>query len=111
MKNQIRPQFPTPRSIGYGAGYLIAEPRRPQNSPSPWSWVSQKVSAGDIEEHIPRVFRHPWNIAAAPCRDSDVAVLLAVDIDHGLREKRGHECFGANVVTNCELTEFAKRPS
>ncbi len=49
---------------------------------------SQKVSAGGIEERIFRqYFRHAWNIAAAPCRDSDVTVLLAVDIDHGSRER------------------------
>jgi AraC-like DNA-binding protein len=41
-----------------------------------------KVSARGIEERLFReYFRHAWNIAAAPCGDSDVAVLLAVDND------------------------------
>jgi AraC-like DNA-binding protein len=40
------------------------------------------VSARGIEERIFReYFRHAWNIAAAPCGSSDVAVLLAVDND------------------------------
>jgi len=44
--------------------------------------AATKVSARAIEERIFReYFRHAWNIAAAPCRGSDVAVLLAVDND------------------------------
>src|SRR5258708_37085326 len=44
--------------------------------------AATKVSARGIEERIFReYFRHTWNIAAAPCGDSDVAVLLAVDND------------------------------
>jgi AraC-like DNA-binding protein len=44
--------------------------------------AATKVSARGIEERIFREhFRHAWNIAAAPCRGSDVAILLAVDND------------------------------
>jgi transcriptional regulator of acetoin/glycerol metabolism len=44
--------------------------------------AATKVSARGTEERIFReYFRHAWNIAAAPCRGSDVAVLLAVDND------------------------------
>jgi len=44
--------------------------------------AATRVSARCIEERIFReYFRRSWNIAAAPCGDSDVAVLLAVDND------------------------------
>jgi AraC-like DNA-binding protein len=44
--------------------------------------AATKVSARAIEERIFReYFRHAWNIAAAPCGGSGVAVLLAVDND------------------------------
>ncbi len=44
--------------------------------------AATKVSARGIEERIFReYFQHAWNIAAAPCGGSDVAVLLAVDDD------------------------------
>jgi AraC-like DNA-binding protein len=44
--------------------------------------AATKVSARSIEERVFRAhFRHAWNIAAAPCGGSDVAVLLAVDND------------------------------
>ena len=44
--------------------------------------AATKVSARGIEERIFReYFRHAWNIAAAPCGGSEVAVLLAVDND------------------------------
>jgi hypothetical protein len=88
MKNQIRPQFPTPRSIGYGAGYLIDEPADHRTVPLPGHGCHRKYLPGVSRSIFREYFRHPWNIAAAPCRDSDVAVLLAVNIDHGSREKR-----------------------
>src|SRR6202030_368920 len=44
--------------------------------------AATQVSARGIEERIFReYFRDAWNIAAAPCGGSDVAVLLAVDND------------------------------
>jgi AraC-like DNA-binding protein len=44
--------------------------------------AATKVSARGIEERIFReYFRHAWNIAAAPCGSSDLAVLIAVDND------------------------------
>ncbi len=61
--------------------------------------MSQKVSAGGIEERIFRgYFRHAWNIAAAPCGDSDVAVLLAVDNDQRIlgADQIARRVFGLN---------------
>ena len=46
MKNQIRPQFPTPRSIGYGAGYLIAEPADHRTVPLPGHGCHRKYLPG-----------------------------------------------------------------
>jgi AraC-like DNA-binding protein len=44
--------------------------------------AATKVSARGIEERIFReYFRHSWNLAAAPCGGSDLAVLLAMDND------------------------------
>ncbi len=46
MKNQIRPQFPTPRSIGYGAGYLIDEPADHRTVPLPGHGCHRKYLPG-----------------------------------------------------------------
>jgi len=47
-----------------------------------FAMAATKVSTRGIEERIFReYFRNAWNIAAAPCGGSDVAVLLAVDND------------------------------
>ena len=81
MKNQIRPDFRPPRSIGYGARYLIDEPADHRTVHLPGHGCHRSICRG-IEERIFReYFGHTWNIAAAPCGDSDVVVLLAVDID------------------------------
>jgi AraC-like DNA-binding protein len=58
-----------------------------------------KASARGIEERIFReYFRHAWNIAAAPCGGSDVAVLLAVDNDQQIlgADQIARRVFGLN---------------
>ena len=76
-----RPNFRPPWSIGGGARYLVDESAATEQSLS-LAMAATKVSARGIEERIFRGdFRHAWNIGAAPCGGSDVAVLLAVDSD------------------------------
>jgi AraC-like DNA-binding protein len=70
--------------LGRLAAVLDTSSMSPQTTEQSLSLVMgvTKVSARGIEERIFReYFRHAWNIAAAPCGDSDVAVLLAVDND------------------------------
>jgi AraC-like DNA-binding protein len=70
--------------LGRLAAVLDTSSMNPQTTEHSLSLVMgvTKVSARGIEERIFReYFRHTWNIAAAPCGDSDVAVLLAVDND------------------------------
>ena len=70
--------------LGRLAGVLDTSSMNPQTTEQSLSlaMAATKVSARAIEERIFRgYFRHAWNIAAAPCGGSDVAVLLAVDHD------------------------------
>jgi AraC-like DNA-binding protein len=70
--------------LGRLAGVLDTSSMNPQTTEQSLSLVMgvTKASARGIEERIFReYFRHAWNIAAAPCGDRDVAVLLAVDND------------------------------
>jgi AraC-like DNA-binding protein len=70
--------------LGRLAAVLDTSSMNPQTTEQSLSLVMgvTKVSARGIEERIFReYFRHVWNIAAAHCGDSDVAVLLAVDND------------------------------
>jgi AraC-like DNA-binding protein len=70
--------------LGRLAAVLDTSSMNPQTTEQSLSLVmaATKVSARGIEERIFReYFRHAWNIAAAPCGVSDVAVLLAVDND------------------------------
>ena len=63
-------------------------------------WVSRSI----FREY----FRHAWNIAAAPCTDIDVAVLLAVDTDH---EKRGRPRMLRSQCGNQLRTDRARETS
>ena len=70
--------------LGRLAAVLDTSSMNPQTTEQSLSLVMgvTKASARGIEERIFReYFRHAWNIAAAPCGDSGVAVLLAVDND------------------------------
>jgi AraC-like DNA-binding protein len=70
--------------LGRLAAVLDTSSMNPQTSEQSLSlaMAATKVSARGIEERIFReYFRHAWNIAAAPCGGSDVAVLFAVDND------------------------------
>src|SRR6201987_860460 len=70
--------------LGRLAAVLDTSSMNPQTTDQSLSlaMAATKVSARGIEERIFReYFRRAWNIAAAPCGGSDVAVLLAVDID------------------------------
>jgi len=70
--------------LGRLAAVLDTSSMNPQTTEQSLSLVMgvTKVCARGIEERIFReYFRHAWNIAGAPCGDSDVAVLLAVDND------------------------------
>ena len=70
--------------LGRLAAVLDTSSMNPQTTEQSLSLVMgvTKVCARGIEERIFReYFRHAWNIAAAPCGDSDVAVLVAVDND------------------------------
>ena len=70
--------------LGRLAAVLDTSSMNPQTTEQSLSLVMgvTKVSARGIEERIFREhFRHAWNIAAAPCGDSDVALLIAVDND------------------------------
>jgi AraC-like DNA-binding protein len=70
--------------LGRLAGVLDTSSMNPQTTEQSLSLImaATKVSARCIEERTFRsYFRHAWNIAVAPCRGSDVAVLLAVDND------------------------------
>lgn len=70
--------------LGRLAGVLDTSSMNPQTTEQSLSlaMAATKVSARGIEERIFReYFRHAWNIAAAPCGSSEVAVLLAVDND------------------------------
>jgi AraC-like DNA-binding protein len=70
--------------MGRLAAVLDTSSMNPQTTEQSLSLVMgvTKVSARGIEERIFREhFRHAWNIAAAPCGDSDVALLIAVDND------------------------------
>ena len=61
--------------------------------------AATKVSARGIEERWFReYFRHAWNIAAARCGDSEVAVLLAVDNDQRIMgaDQIARRVFGLN---------------
>jgi AraC-like DNA-binding protein len=71
--------------LGRLTAVLDASSMNPQTTEQSLSLVmaATKVSARGIEERVFREhFRHAWNIAAAPCGDTDVAVLLAVSPDH-----------------------------
>ena len=71
-------------ALGRLAAVLDTSSMNPQTTEQSLSlaMAATKVSARGIEERIFReYFRHAWNIAAAPCGRSDVAVLLAVDND------------------------------
>ncbi len=71
--------------LGRLAGVLDTSSMNPQTTEQSLSlaMAATKLSARGIEERIFReYFRHAWNIAAAPCGGSEVAVLLAVDNDH-----------------------------
>jgi AraC-like DNA-binding protein len=70
--------------FGRLAAVLDTSSMNPQTTEQSLSLVMgvTKVSARGIEERIFReYFRHAWNITAAPCGESDVAVLLAIDND------------------------------
>ena len=70
--------------LGRLAAVLDTSSMNPQTTEQSLSlaMAATKVSARGVEERIFReYFRHAWNIAAAPCGDSDAAVLLAVDND------------------------------
>ena len=70
--------------LGRLAAVLDTSSMNPQTTEQSLSLVMgvTKAAARGIEERIFReYFRHAWNIAAAPCGSSDVAVLLAVDND------------------------------
>jgi AraC-like DNA-binding protein len=70
--------------LGRLAAVLDTSSMNPQTTEQSLSlaMAATKVSARGIEERIFReYFRYAWNIAAAPCGGSDVAVLLAVDND------------------------------
>jgi AraC-like DNA-binding protein len=70
--------------LGQLAGVLDTSSMNPQTTEQSLSlaMAATKVSARGIEESIFReYFRHAWNIAAAPCGSSEIAVLLAVDND------------------------------
>ena len=71
--------------LGRLAAVLDTSSMNPQTTEQSLSlaMAATKASARGIEERIFReYFRHAWNIAAAPCGGSEVAVLLAVDNDH-----------------------------
>jgi len=71
--------------LGRLAGVLDTSSMNPQTTEQSLSlaMAATKLSARGIEERIFReYFRHAWNLAAAPCGGSEVAVLLAVDNDH-----------------------------
>jgi len=88
MKNQIRPDF---RPLGRLATVLDTSSMNPQTTERSLSLVmgvTESIWRGYRGAYIPRVFpTRVEYIAAPPCRDSDVAVLLAVDFDHGSRER------------------------
>ncbi len=70
--------------LGRLAAVLDTSSMNPQTTEQSLSlaMAATKVSARGIEERIFReYFLYAWNIAAAPCGVSDVAVLLAVDND------------------------------
>ena len=70
--------------LGRLAAVLDTSSMNPQTTEQSLSlaMAATKVSARGIEERIFREhFRQAWNIAAAPCGNSDVAILLAVDSD------------------------------
>jgi len=70
--------------LGRLAAVLDTSSMNPQTTEQSLSlaMAATRVSARCIEERIFRgYFRHAWNIAAAPCGGSDVAVMLAVDND------------------------------
>ena len=70
--------------VGRLAAVLDTSSMNPQTTEQFLSLVMgvTKVSARGIEERIFREhFRHAWNITAAPCGVSDVALLIAVDND------------------------------
>ena len=70
--------------MGRLAAVLDTSSMNPQTTEQSLSLVMgvTKVSARGIEERTFREhFRHAWNIAAAPCGDNDVALLIAVDND------------------------------
>src|SRR6266852_8048112 len=84
------PRFPT-HSVDLAA-VLDTSSMNPQTTEQSFSLVMgvTRVSAWGIEERIFRdYFGHAWNIAAAPCGDCDLAVLLAVDIDQRITRERG----------------------
>jgi AraC-like DNA-binding protein/PAS domain-containing protein len=71
--------------LGRLAGVLDTSSMNPQTTEQSLSlaMAATKLSARGIEERIFReYFRHAWNLAAAPCGGSEVALLLAVDNDH-----------------------------
>jgi AraC-like DNA-binding protein len=68
--------------LGRLAAVLDTSSMNPQTTEQSLSlaMAATKASARGIEERIFREhFRYAWNIAAAPCGGSDVAVLIAVD--------------------------------
>jgi AraC-like DNA-binding protein len=70
--------------LGRLAAVLDTSSMNPQTTEQSLSlaMAATKVSARGVEERIFREhFRYAWNIAAAHCGGSDVAVLLAVDND------------------------------
>jgi transcriptional regulator of acetoin/glycerol metabolism len=70
--------------LGRLAAVLDTSSMSPQTTEQSLSLAlaATKASARGIEERIFRQhFRQAWNVAAAPCGGSDVAVLLAVDND------------------------------
>jgi AraC-like DNA-binding protein len=87
--------------IGRLAAVLDTSSMSPQTTEQSLSLAlaATKVSARGIEERIFReYFRYAWNIAAAPCGGSDVAVLFAVDNDQRIlgADRVARRVFGLN---------------
>jgi AraC-like DNA-binding protein/PAS domain-containing protein len=87
--------------LGRLAAVLDTSSMNPQTTEQSLSLAlaATKLSARGIEERMFRgYFRHAWNIAAAPCGGSDVAVLLAVDNDQRIlgADRIARRVFGLN---------------
>ena len=87
--------------LGRLAAVLDTSSMNPQTTEQSLSFAmaATRVSARGIEERIFReYFRYAWNIAAAPCGGSDLAVLLAVDNDQRIlgADQIARRVFGLN---------------